>query len=289
MNYFLTPTLIYLILLSSFLNINATPSSKKRAKKTQSSSEKSAPPTTKKPLPIGINSFKKIIRGGYLYVDKTRGVHHLYRGEKQHFYFLTRPQGFGKSTLLSTIKSYFGNNRSLFDGLYPRGRKRWEEMKPKPVIMLDFASIPCRTSAKEFKEFFAAELDLITEKLKHEVTKSTSPILKTQHLINKLYGEKKQKIIILIDNYDAPIMVSTDHQKAIYRQLKDFYQVLHKLEDKIEFLFITGLCNFHKEDLFTVKRRRNTKPASNSLCTPPCTEIMTSLPSSRKLCTSLAT
>lgn len=245
MNYFNTATIICLLLLSNTFNIDAKPSRKK-------STQKSIPVELEAPvksLPIGISDFKKIILGKYLYVDKTRAIHNLYRGEKQHYYFLTRPQGFGKTTLLSTIKAYFGNDVSLLEGLYVAKRKRWKEMSPKPVITLDFASMPHRTSAEEFKEFLAASLDAITKKMKRDTIKSTSPILKMQNLVNRLYGKKKQKVVILIDNYDTPIMTKSAHQKAIYQQLKDFYSALHGLEDKIEFLFITGLCNFWEKDL----------------------------------------
>ncbi|MBS1988178.1 AAA family ATPase [Candidatus Dependentiae bacterium] len=245
MKYFNTATIICLLLLSNPVNINAQPTKKKLTKKSTELISK-AP---LKPLPININDFKKIILGKYFYVDKTRAIHNLYRGEKQHFYFLTRPQGFGKTTLLSTIKAYFGNDASLLEGLYVAKRKRWKEMSPKSVITLDFSTIPHRTSAEEFKEFLAESLDTITEELNCNTSKSKSPILKMRNLVNKLYGRKKRKVVILIDNYDTPIMVKSSHQKAIYQQLKDFYSALHGLEDKIEFLFITGLCNFWEKDL----------------------------------------
>lgn len=245
MNYFQSPTIICLLLLLHAVNIKAQPTKKKSTPKSESISIE----TQSKALPIGISDFKKIITGNYLYVDKTRAIHHLYRGEKQHFYLLTQPQGFGKTTLLSTIKAYFGNDASLLEGLYVAKRKRWKNMLPKPVIMLDFATIPHRTSAEEFKECFAESLDTIAEELDCKRSKTASPIVKMRNLVHKLYEKKKRKVVILIDNYDTPIMSSGGHQKAIYRQLKDFYSSLHGLEDKIEFLLITGLCNFWEKDL----------------------------------------
>lgn len=89
-----------------------------------------------KKLPVGIQSFREIIEGDYVYVDKTRAIYELIDSGK--YFFLSRPRRFGKSLLLNTIKEIFLGNRELFQGLYIYDKISWEK---HPVILVDFSVI----------------------------------------------------------------------------------------------------------------------------------------------------
>ncbi len=84
--------------------------------------------------PIGIQTFEQIIEDGYVYVDKTELVYRLVSEGK--IYFLSRPRRFGKSLLLSTLKSYFQGKKALFKGLAIEGLEK--EWKKYPIFHIDF-------------------------------------------------------------------------------------------------------------------------------------------------------
>ena len=88
-------------------------------------------------LPVGIQSFSELRRGGYLYVDKTRQVYELATGGK--YYFLSRPRRFGKSLLVSTFKELFEGSKELFEGLWIEEHWDWE--KTNPVLHIPFSSL----------------------------------------------------------------------------------------------------------------------------------------------------
>jgi Predicted AAA-ATPase len=98
---------------------------------------------THKPLPTGFHTFRDVIRGGFLYIDKTRLIYELVRHPKG-IYFLSRPRRFGKSLLVSTLEEIFRGSRELFQGLWlydsPYG---WEEHR---VIRIDFSSEPVQSA-----------------------------------------------------------------------------------------------------------------------------------------------
>ena len=112
-----------------------------------------------KPLPIGIQTFRKIIQGGFLYVDKTRYLYELIR-YPAGVYFLSRPRRFGKSVLISTLDEIFQGNRELFQGLWLYDSPyQW---KPHPVVHVDFSLNQVR-SAQELKDVLVWTLDQIAQ------------------------------------------------------------------------------------------------------------------------------
>ena len=98
-----------------------------------------------KKLPTGIQTFSKIIKGNYLYVDKTQQIAELI--ESGEYYFLSRPRRFGKSLLISTLSEIFSGNQELFQGLYIYDKIEWQSY---PVILIDF-NIISYTNGEVFK------------------------------------------------------------------------------------------------------------------------------------------
>ena len=197
-----------------------------------------------KRLPIGEQHFRKIIDGDLLYVDKTEAIYRLITTGS--YYFLSRPRRFGKSLLVSTLKELFQGNRELFKGLWIEDKIEWVE---HPVIHLDFSLTAFRQLGLE--EALILELDNIAQNYQLELTKTTAKT-KFKELIELL--SKKNNIVVLIDEYDKPIIhYLTNFDKADENReiLKDFFGVLKGVSDKLHFLFITGITKFSKVSLFS--------------------------------------
>lgn len=195
--------------------------------------------------PIGIQSFKEIREGNYIYVDKTRLVHTLIESGK--YFFLSRPRRFGKSLLISTIKEIFGGRKDLFKGLWIENQWNWE--RRHPVIHLRFSKMPYELIGLELA--ISQELDRLANELGFHL-KETNIKDKFTELISK--AGTNEKVIILIDEYDKPIIdfledvPKAEENRAIFRSL---YSVLKDADDYIRFLLITGVSRFSKVSIFS--------------------------------------
>ena len=196
-----------------------------------------------KKLPIGIQEFSELISGGYLYVDKTKYIYSLL---KNKYFFLSRPRRFGKSLLLNTIKEIHKGNKQLFEGLWIYDKIDWEE---HPVIKLSFSSVDYAGIGLAN----AIENMLIKIAKKHAISlKQPTFSLKFEELIEKL--SIKSKVVILIDEYDKPIIDYIDNipQAEENRKiLKNFYSVIKDSDSYIEFFFITGVSKFSQVSIFS--------------------------------------
>ena len=198
-----------------------------------------------KKLPLGIQTFSKIIEEDYLYIDKTEEIYNLINSG--NYFFISRPRRFGKSILVSTLEEIFAGNRELFKGLYIYDRIEWEEY---PVIFLDFSSIAYNTDTI-LREALLAFIDKTAEKYK---LKLSAKFLKGrfQELIEKL--SKKNKVVVLIDEYDKPIVdyvTDKDKAKSNREVLREFYSVLKSCDKYLKFVFITGVSKFSKVSIFS--------------------------------------
>jgi hypothetical protein len=195
--------------------------------------------------PVGIQSFKEIIEGKYIYVDKTRLVHTLIESGK--YFFLSRPRRFGKSLLISTIKEIFSGARDLFKGLWIEDQWNWE--RRHPVIHLRFSKMPYELIGLELA--ISQELDRLANEFGFSL-KETNIKDKFTELISK--AGAKERVVILIDEYDKPIIDFLDdvpkaeENRAIFRS---FYSVLKDADDYIRFLLITGVSRFSKVSIFS--------------------------------------
>jgi len=198
-------------------------------------------------LPVGIQTFSEIIEEDYLYVDKTKQIYDLITTSKT--YFLSRPRRFGKSLLISTLTEIFKGNKKLFQGLYlEKTNYDWQKY---PIIRIDFSSI-CKNSVMELKNGIKRELERIANKYQIKLQEN-SVIEYFKSLIIEL--SQINKVIILIDEYDAPLIhhISKNEELAIEIRefLKSFYTVIKGEDQYLKFVFLTGVSKFSKVGVFS--------------------------------------
>ncbi|MEA3445463.1 MAG: AAA family ATPase [Bacteroidota bacterium] len=196
-----------------------------------------------KKLPIGRQEFSKIINDNCIYVDKTKYIYELLQ---QEYFFLSRPRRFGKSLLLNTIKEIFLGNKELFKGLWIYDKIDWQI---HPVIKISFANIDYGNLGLSLA--INNELDIIARKNNIQLEANTEGP-KFRELIEKLSG--KEKVVILIDEYDKPIIDYLDNlvkAEENRETLKKFYSIIKDADQYIRFFFITGVSKFSKVSIFS--------------------------------------
>ena len=216
------------------------------------------PRTTQQDLPIGLQSFESLRRANFLYVDKTEFIEKLLHGR---YYFLSRPRRFGKSLFLSTLKAYFLGQKELFEGLYisehedelaaEQARQPWIKY---PVLYIDFnAELYQQVSDLETRiNSFLAKEEKIYGRNEADVTLSQ----RFAGLLQTIYETTHQQVVILIDEYDKPLLETIEPKDAelneAYRKiLKGFYGVLKNCDQYIRLAFLTGVTKFGKISIFS--------------------------------------
>ena len=205
--------------------------------------------TNDRKLPVGIQSFEEIRKGGYLYVDKTDIIWQLANRGKKYNY-LSRPRRFGKSVLVDTLEAYFMGKKELFEGL--KIMQMETEWVKRPVIRLDMS----RAGAEP--ETLRSYLNNIFRQYEGEYSLAPAP---TDSLADRFdaiivgaYKQTGQQVAILIDEYDSPLQHSwkTPYHEACTAIYREVFAIL-KADDKYEkFVFITGITKFTQISLFSV-------------------------------------
>ena len=198
--------------------------------------------------PIGIQDFSELRKGNYAYVDKTEHLHKIITEGK--YFFLSRPRRFGKSLLLSTMYELYSGSRELFEGLWIENQWDWEGIR-RPVIWLRFASFNYKDN--ELKAAIWEGIEKVAESLGVEMNKGAF-IHPLQHLIQKAHSQYGQKVVLLIDEYDKPIIDYLDEPEEAEAKrdtLKWFYSVIKDSDPHLELVFITGVSAFSKVSIFS--------------------------------------
>ncbi len=201
-----------------------------------------------KKLPIGIQTLTEIIEEGYVYVDKTSFAHRLITSGK--YYFLSRPRRFGKSLFLDTLKEIFECNKSLFKGLYIYDKWNWQT--PHPVLRISLGSGAIK-NIEELQDRLRWILEKTEDDLSIKCT-SNNPVKCFQELILKSYQKYNQKVVILIDEYDKPILdniTNSSLAREMRDEMKDFFSIIKDNDAFIRLVFITGVSKFSKINLFS--------------------------------------
>ena len=200
-------------------------------------------------LPVGIQSFEKIRKDGYLYVDKTDIIWQLANRNKTYNY-LSRPRRFGKSVLVDTLEAYFMGKKELFEGL--KIMQMETEWVKRPVIRLDMS----RAGAEP--ETLRSYLNNIFRQYEGEYSLVPDPTDSLADRFNAIivgaYKQTGQQVAILIDEYDSPLQHSwkTPYHEACTAIYREVFAIL-KADDKYEkFVFITGITKFTQISLFSV-------------------------------------
>ncbi|MCD8290604.1 MAG: AAA family ATPase, partial [Prevotella sp.] len=198
--------------------------------------------------PIGIQFFEDLRTEGFVYVDKTARMYELTSTGK--FYFLSRPRRFGKSLLLSTLKVYFEGRKDLFQGLaIEQLEHNWTQY---PVLYLDLNSGEYNTLDNLEKELNAilAKWEMIYGSLETEDTLAS----RFKGIIERAYKKTSHKVVILVDEYDKPILNAIDNEKLqeqFRSKLKSIYSVLKTQGNYIRFAFLTGVSKFSHLSVFS--------------------------------------
>ena len=198
--------------------------------------------------PVGIQDFEKLRVKGAIYVDKTDLV---YRLVQKDYVFLSRPRRFGKSLLSSTLKYYFQGRKDLFQGLaIERMEQEWKEY---PVLHFDLS-----TAKNQDLAGIRSELERqlrIYEATYGEDEANDSPGKRLTHLIQSAHAQTGQKTVVIIDEYDAPMLdVLHDDEKMaeVRRMMQEFYAPLKACDADLRFVFITGITKFSQLSIFSV-------------------------------------
>ena len=214
--------------------------------------------TMTRKLPIGIQSFEKLRRDRYVYIDKTAFLWQLVQGSNP--YFLSRPRRFGKSLFLSTLAAYFRGKKELFKDLYlekaeeeqaaQENRTPWQEY---PVLYLDFntGQYELTGALDETLSYF-----LDTEEPKYNLQKNGfSHAKRFTALIQAAYQQTGKQVVILVDEYDKPLLQTMGVNEELNEQyrntLKAFYSVIKTCDEYIRFAFLTGVTKFSKISIFS--------------------------------------
>lgn len=198
--------------------------------------------------PIGIENFKDLRTGGYLYVDKTEFIHRLVSQGK--YYLLCRPRRFGKSLFLSTMEAFFRGEKELFEGLaITRYDHDW---KACPVFHLNFVGLD--TSSTEGLESL---LSAHFEEWENLYGKTTPGLMYPQRfyqLIQNAYRQTGMKVVVLVDEYDKPLLSNLGDEgvcESFRNILKPFYGILKRADAYIRFACLTGVTRFSRLSIFS--------------------------------------
>jgi hypothetical protein len=208
------------------------------------------PANLHKPLPLGIQTFQKVIEGGYLYADKTRHILQLLRSYKS--VFLSRPRCFGKSLFVSTIKDVFQGSPELFQGL-SIGSSGYD-FAPHPVIHIgmtfDWIDISGNNASPDImlaRNIIAMLRDIAEDEgLKIE---AIGPGEYLQDLAKALSAKYGKRVVILVDSYDTPIldhMADAETAMDCAAVLRGFYGSFKEADRYIRFIFVTGITELAK-------------------------------------------
>ena len=203
----------------------------------------------RKLYPIGIQTFERIRKEDKFYVDKTEYIYRMTHTDGTYF-FLSRPRRFGKSLLVSTFQSYFEGKKELFEGLaIEKLEKEWNTY---PVLHFDLS----KGKHMEKEQLNRYLLDII-EKQEARFDCKSNKIdvnIRLDNLINAVYQKTGKQVVVLIDEYDAPLLdVAHEKEKLdeLRNTMRNFYSPLKGNESMLRFVFMTGITKFSQLSIFS--------------------------------------
>lgn len=203
-------------------------------------------------LPIGIQSFEKLRKNDFLYVDKTEYIYNLVHSNIP--FFLSRPRRFGKSLLLSTIKAYWEGKKELFEGLTIENLEKdnADAWQTYPIFYFDFNrdSYLEKGSLEKVLDTHLKEWEEI-----YDCNASNNTLAARFQLLLKTASEKTGKFcVVLVDEYDKPLLdIIDDEELTEYNRtvFKGFFSTLKSYDQYLQFVFITGVTKFNKVSIFS--------------------------------------
>ena len=205
---------------------------------------------TKRLYPIGQQDFPSLRKRGSVYVDKTGYVYEMTHSSSQYM-FLSRPRRFGKSLLISTLQAYFEGRRELFEGLaIERLEQDWEAY---PVIRLDM-SLAKHEEPEVLNEYLNYAVVLNEKRLGLQGLDGVSPNLRLSHLIQTAYEKSGRQVVVLIDEYDSPlldVMHEDENLPRLRKVMRNFYSPLKGCAPYLRYVFLTGITKFSQLSIFS--------------------------------------
>lgn len=199
--------------------------------------------------PVGIQTFSNIREGNYFYVDKTKYIVD-FREKKMKYVFLSRPRRFGKSLFASTLQAYFEGRKELFEGLAIADyEKEWIK---HPVLHFDLSGAK-HMSVEQLERYLADMLEEQETRWGYK-THQVDANLRLKDLVKKAYEQIGEKVVVIIDEYDAPLLDvvhEKDNLSQLRRIMQNFYSPLKMLDPYLEFTFITGITKFSQLSIFS--------------------------------------
>ncbi len=199
--------------------------------------------------PIGIQTFQKIIEGNYVYVDKTKYIAD-FKEQGFQFVFLSRPRRFGKSLFASTLHAYYEGRKELFEGLAIADyEKNWVK---HPVFHFDMSG--AKHMGKERLERYLDDILTDQEALVGYKSVKVDANIRLKDLVMKAYEKTGQKVVVIIDEYDAPLLDVVHEEDNLHDLrliMQNFYSPLKMLDPYLEFVFITGITKFSQLSIFS--------------------------------------
>ena len=182
------------------------------------------------------------------YVDKT--PHAIKLAESGKMYFLARPRRFGKSLFLDTLRNLFEAKRELFLGLYAEAN--WDWSCKHPVIKLDMSGTS--SSLSTLRTVLTGKLQRAAQSLGLELSDTSEPHELFEQLIHKAHVEYGLKVVLLIDEYDKPMIDNIgklELAQQMREQLRDFYSIIKATDEHLRFVMLTGVSKFSKVSIFS--------------------------------------
>lgn len=199
--------------------------------------------------PIGIQTFSKIREGNYLYIDKTEYVYRMTHFASNYM-FLSRPRRFGKSLLTSTLHSYFSGCKELFKGLaIEKLETEWTEY---PVLHFDMS-----TAKHAGKDELISELERKLAAYERIYSRNEEDIYinqRLQGLIERAYKQTGKQVVVLIDEYDAPLLDVVHEREnldVLRNIMRNFYSPLKACDPYLRYVFLTGITKFSQLSIFS--------------------------------------
>ena len=203
----------------------------------------------RKRYPIGIQTFDKIRTEDRLYIDKTEYVYRMTHSDSNYI-FLGRPRRFGKSLLVSTLQSYFEGKKELFNGLaIEKLEQDWTEY---PVLHFSMA-MGKHMEKEQLKRYLLYIISLNEKKFGIE-NDAVDPNVRLANLIMDAYRQTGKKVVVLIDEYDAPLLDvahEDDNLKDLRDIMRNFYSPLKDCDPYLRFVFLTGITKFSQLSIFS--------------------------------------
>lgn len=199
--------------------------------------------------PVGIQTFERIRKENKLYIDKTEYIYRMTHSGGCYF-FLSRPRRFGKSLLVSTFESYFSGKKELFEGLaIEKLEQEWMEY---PVLHFDMSGGK-HMEKEQLEDYLSNRLE--AEERKWGTTHSKRGVNdRLTELITTAYEISGKQVVVLIDEYDAP-MLDVAHERKTLDELRNvmrnFYSPLKMCEPMLRFVFLTGITKFSQVSIFS--------------------------------------